>query len=206
MASLSGLRSLVYVYLGTTSTDPAYPAATVNALVNAAGNALIADIHQARPDYFQTSATLAPTSPTARTYTLPADYAGWLEVRIGTSSGVRLSEARREELGALTAVPSFAVTGPDGAATLTVSEGVELNASLFFLYRTQPAELAGDGESPTWLPTAYHDLLARKAAIDAFGLGNESAPSPLFVDSTDDRLSQFWVSIGRRGVDPTIQR
>lgn len=205
MASLVGLRSLVYTYLGTTSSDPAYPAASVNALINASGNALIADIHQARPDYFLESVILTPSLPAARQYTPPAGYAGWLDVRLSDKDGTPLSEVRYEEL-ARSSAPVFAVTGPDSAPTLTASDAVELNAAIYLLYRTQPAELVVDADVPTWLPAHYHDLLARKAAIDAFGLGNESTPSPLFVASTEDREAQLWVSIGRRGVAPTIQR
>lgn len=207
MATLAGLRSLVYVYLGTTSSDPAYPSATVNSLVNAAANALIADVHQAKPDYLLLGQDpLTAQSSTSHSYTLPTTFAGWVEVRVGSSTGVQLTEARREELDQYPSLPAFAITGADGAAVLTTSAAVEAGVDLYLLYRTQPAELVADADVPTWLPTAFHDLLARKAAIDAFGLGNESAPSPLFVASTSDREAQFWVSIGRRGVAPTIQR
>lgn len=208
MASLSGLRTLVYAYLGTTSSDPAYPASTVNALINAAGNALIADIHQQKPDYLVSwEGALAAQNPTSRNYTLPSTFAGWVEVRLGSATGTQLTEVRREELELYTSAAAFSVTGTDGAnAILTTSAGVESGVALWMFYRYQPSELVADADVPTWLPTAYHDLLARKAAIDAFGLGNESAPSPLFVATTADRETQFWVSIGRRGVGPTIQR
>lgn len=206
MATLAGLRTLVYAYLGTTATDPAYPAATINALVNAAGNGLLADVHQARPDLLQKYTTLTAASTTSRDYTLPSDYAGWLEVRSPDGEGTQLGEVRREELFNASGFPAFAITGPDGGALLQTSPGLNAGVTVFLLYRYQPAELAGDTESPTWLASSYHDLIARQAAIDAFGLGNESAPSPLFVRSTEERRAQFWASISRRGVAPTIQR
>lgn len=203
MATLSGLRSLVYVYLGTVPTDPAYPTASVNALINAAGNKLIADIHQANPDYLAGATTLIPTS--YPDYDLPGEFAGWTDVRIGSSTGTRLTECRSEEL-ANACVPSFAVSFPDGQAFLTVSSHVPSDSVLSLLYRFQPVELIEDTDIPVWLPPPFHDLLARQAAIDAFGLGNESAPSPRFVQSTEDREAQLWVAVGRRGVAPTIQR
>jgi hypothetical protein len=203
MATLAGLRTLVYAYLGTTSTDPAYPPATVNALLNAAGNKIVADIHQANPDYLAGATTLLPGP--YPDYDLPPEFAGWTDVRIGSPTGTKLTECRSEEL-ATACVPSFAIGFPDGQAFLTVSTHVPADSLLSLLYRFQPVELAEDTDVPVWLPTPFHDLLARKAAIDAFGLGNESAPSPLFVESTVDREAQLWVAVGRRGVAPTIQR
>jgi hypothetical protein len=203
MATLAGLRTLVYAYLGTTANDPAYPPATVNALINAAGNNLVADIHQANPDYLGGATTLLPV--TYPDYDLPPEFAGWTDVRLGSPTGRKLTECRSEEL-ADACVPSFAVSYPDGQAFLTVSANVPSDSQLSLLYRYQPAELTDDTDIPVWLSAAFHDLLARKAAIDAFGLGNESAPSALFVESTRDREAQLWVAVGRRGVAPTMQR
>lgn len=205
MASLSGLRSLVYVYLGTTSADPAYPSATVNALINAAANTLIADVHQARPDYISTTATINPSVALTRTYVLPGIFAGWLEVRETDATGALLEEVRTEDLPKAS-FGAFAVSGADGSAVLKTSTAVEAGIPLYLHYRSMPVELAADSDTPSWCPTAYHDLIARLAAIDGFGLGNESAPSSHFLRSTEDRKAQFWAAISRRGVAPTLQR
>lgn len=208
MATLSGLQALVYVYLGTTSSDPAYPAATVTALLNAAAGRYVDDIHQARPDYLFTSTTLAASTPTTRIYTLPADFAGWLEVRATDADGVLMQEVRREELIAAgnAGIPAFAITGADGAAVLSTSTGVDAGISIYIVYRTTPAELSAADDIPSWMPARFHDLLAREAAVDGFGLGAESAPSRTFLQTLEDRRSQFWAAISRRGVAPTIQR
>lgn len=211
MANLAALQALVYVYLGTTSSDPAYPAATVTALLNAAAGRYVDDIHQARPDYLYKYQNLSPNSPGGRGYTLPTDFAGWLELRVNDSDGqpgTYMQEVRREELHAAgdAGVPAFSITGPDGSAKLETSTGIAAGASLFLVHRYTPAELSVAGDTPSWLPSRFHDLLAREAAIDGFGLGAESAPSRTFLETTEDRRSQFWQAIGRRGIAPTLQR
>lgn len=205
MASLAGLQSLTLTYLGTTATDPAYPGATLTALLNAVGNRYVDDVHQAKPDYLNKIVTLAPVSSTSTSYTLPVDFAGWLEVRADDETGSLLTEVRAEELNVWGAdAPAFAVVGADGSAVLKSTVG--LGRSIYLCYRYTPDELSLAGDTPAWMPTRFHDLLAREAAIDGFGLGNESAPASHFLATTEDRRAQFWTAISRRGVAPTIQR
>jgi len=199
-------RGLVYTYLGTIASDPAYPAATVTALLNAVANKYIADVQQMAPSYLRDTDTLAAAGATSRSYALPADFAGWLDVRVTDASGSPLSEVRDDELAVVADGCHFSITGPDSAATLTTDEGVSAGVALYLKYRYQPAEMSDDADAPDWMPTQFHDLLAREAAIDAFGLGDESAPSPLFLQETQDRRAQFWLHIGNRGIQPMTLR
>lgn len=201
MATLAGLRTLVYTYLGTVSTDPAYSLTTVNTLLNAVGNRYIDDIHQMKPDYLVKTATITGA---AHSYTLPTDFAGWLEVRLVDATGRSLDEARHEELN--DGGSFFSITGPDGTAILTTSDAVTAGSAIYLRHRYTPAELSGDTDVPTWMSSRHHDLLAREAAIDAYGLGNESQPASTFIATTAERRAQFWLAIGRRGVQPMIQR
>lgn len=203
---LTTLESLFYVYLGTVSTDPAYPKTTADALLNAAGNKFIADTQEMAPDQLLKTITLQPTSAGASTYNLPSDFAGYLEVRLNDNLGVPLEEVRDEELDLGWDGPVFAITGPDAAAVLETS-GTEVGGQpIYFKYRYQPPQLSAPSDIPTWMPAQYHDLIARQAAIDAFGLGAEAAPAPGFLSETADRVAQFWFHIGRRGTQPQTPR
>lgn len=202
MANLSALRSLFYVYLGTKSTDPAYPSGTANTLINAAGNKLALETQQQNASLLQKSSSL--TSAT-REYSLPSDFSHYVEVRLDDSVGSKLVEVRDEDL---TDDPraAFAIYGPDGAAKLRVNTAVTMGRTLWLKYAYWPTELAADADTPSWLPSAFHDLLAREAAVDAFGLGGEGEPSALFLDETRDRRALYWSHIGRRGVATTQVR
>jgi hypothetical protein len=202
VASLSSLRTLFYAYLGTTSSDPFYPPTTANALINATANKYIADVHDMNPGYLVDTETLSPDTAGGRIYTLPADFSKWLEVRITDSNGSMCAEVRTEELNMGYDGPVFAITGPNGTAKLTTGDSINAGVSIYLKYAYQPSEMSADGDTPSWMPTKFHDLLAREAAIDAYGLGNESAPSRQFVDETNDRRGQFWYSISQRGVQP----
>lgn len=203
--NLSAIRSLVYTYLGTQSTDPAYPSATVTSLINAAANAYIADIQQLDPTYLRTTTTLSPTAAGARTYTLPANFAGVVEVRQTDADGARLAQVRDDELAINDYRACFAIYGADGSATLE-TRGVTAGVTLWLKYRYQPSELSATTDSPSWMPAQFHDLLAREAAIDAFGLGAEASPSPVFMQTTADRRGQFWQHVTVRGVTPRTTR
>lgn len=204
MASLSTLRGLFYVYLGTKSTDPKFPTSTANALINAAANKYAADVQQQNASWLESETSLASAT---RSYALPANFAGALDVRLTDEQGQQLIEVRGDELAAAAGMPAFAITGPDGTSgRLKTSRGVTEGAALWLKYRYQPAELVNDIDVPSWMPSQFHDLLAREAALDAFGLGNEGEPGSLFVQELFDRRAQFWAHIGRRGVAGTSTR
>jgi hypothetical protein len=200
--NLPAIRTRVYVYLGTRSTDPMYPATTVDALINAVANKYIADVHELAPSYLRKTATL--TSAT-RSYNLPADFAGYIDVRETDESGAALDEIRDDDVNHFSGTPAFSITGPDQAAVLTTSGGVTAGRDIYLKYRYQPAELSGSA-APDWMPTQFHDLLAREAAIDAAGLGGEGSLTDRFIAETQDRRAQFWSHVGRRGVQPSLVR
>lgn len=202
MASLTTLRSLFYIYVGTKPTDPMYPTATVDALLNAAAHKYIADVQQANPAYLVKTTTL---NLAARTASLPVDFAGYVDVRFDDATGRPLREVRLEELDTPSRA-AFAITGPDAAATLTASQAVAENATLYFAYRYQPADLVNPSDIPEWMPAPFHDLLAREAAVDGFGLGAEGAPVVAFLTELQDRRAQFWAHVMRRGTQPLTTR
>lgn len=203
MASLATLRSLFYVYLGTKASDPMYPSTTVDALINAAANKYKADIQQANPGWLSDTTTLTLSSGSV---SLPADFAGVLDLRLTDNTGMRLREVRYEELELDWSQPVYAITGSDAAATLHCSSQVSEDGDVYLVYRTQPAELSAGTDVPSWMPGQFHDLLAREAAIDGFGLGAEGVPSPHFVRELDDRRAQFWGHLKSRSTHPLLTR
>ena len=198
--TLADLRTLFYVYIGTTSSDPMYPTATVNALINAVAAKYRQETYQADPSRFEIEVTLSPVSQT-RQYLLPADFGGWLDVRFDTSKGTKLDQVRSDELNAAWSFAAFAITGPDAAATLTTSEFCTLGEAIYLKYLQVQSPMSADTDEPLWLDADFHDLLAREAAIDAYGLGDEAQPSPRFMQETEDRRAMWYLHLMRRGVN-----
>jgi hypothetical protein len=198
MLNLGQLRGMFYAYLGTPDSDPMYPPTTANALINAVARKYHNDIQQANPDFFAVTTTLIADVGT-RDYQLPDDFAGWLDVRFTNSQGYALEETRFDELPSAWGFAAFAITGTDDAAVLHTSNYCTVAVPLYFAYTQSAADLAGDSDVPSWMPQDFHDLLAREAAIDAYGLGAESAPSPVFMQETMDRRAMFWLKVGKRG-------
>lgn len=197
---LSDIRTLFYAYLGTPATDPMYPPATANALINAVAHKYMDDLSQSDPARFFNVVTLTPNTDT-RDYPLPSDFQMALDVRFASNQGVKLDVVRYDELNAAWAFAAYALTGDDANAVLHTSQFCTQGESLYFLYQQAQVDMAADTDEPTWMPARYHDLLARKAAIDAYGLGDEAAPSPTFMQETADREAQFYLAIMRRTVD-----
>jgi hypothetical protein len=203
VASLSTLRSLFYVYVGTKSSDPMYPTTTVDALINAAANKYKADVQQMNPGWLSDTDTLTLSGGSVA---LPADFAGVLDLRLDDETGIRLREVRFEELGLDWSGPVYAVTGSDATATLHCGSSVDDAAALYLVYRTQPAELSAGTDVPSWMPSQFHDLLAREAAVDGFGLGAEGSATPSFLERLDDARAQFWAHIKARSTQPLTTR
>lgn len=206
MAALSTLEEWLLIYLGTTSTDPAYPQTARRMLINRAYLEIVGDIHDANPNYFVSTTTLSPAVAGTRSYNLPADFAKAIEVRIDTSEGTALTEVRQEELFAAgDFMLAYSITGPDQAAVLEVSTGVELDSDIYVRYAYWPAELATDGATPI-LPTAFHDVISLKAAEVAYQLGGEQDFPQRLKVQLDDRLGQLWYKVGQRSTDPRTVR
>lgn len=206
MATLATLRALTRTFLGVSSADPFYTDATVDALVNDAYLRFAADLIESSPSMGRAVATLTAASATSHEYALPVNYARYIDVRLEDADGGRLSEASDEDILNLTHVAAFAVSGPPTSATLTTSGGVAAGTDLYLKYAPWPAELAASGDQPSFLPTAFHSLIAREAAVQAFGVGDEQQAPPQLMESRADQLAQFWAYIGRRGVQSSFTR
>jgi hypothetical protein len=198
--TLADLRTLFYVYIGTTSSDPMYPTATVNALINAVAGKYRQETYQADPSRFELETTLTPTGQT-RSYPLPADFGGFLDVRFDSNKGVKLDQVRSDELNAAWAFAAFAITGPDASATLSTSDFCTLGEAIYLKYLQVQPGMSADTDEPLWLDADFHDLLAREAAIDAYGLGDEAQPSDRFMQETGDRRAMWYLHLMRRGVN-----
>lgn len=204
--SLATMESLVWTYLGSFSGDPLYPQAVVDSLINNVCYKYQADIQQSNPSYNSATVTLASTPVGSNTYPLPADFAGWLEVRATDFQGIPMSECRLEEINIPSLAYSFAITGKDSSATLTTANAMVGGIPIYFRYQQLLPILVNPGDIPTWMPDQFHDLIPREAAIDAYGIGNEDVPADKFMEETRDRRAQFWLHIMRRGTGPYSTR
>lgn len=209
--NLGELRTTALVYLGTSSDDPAFPAATLNLLAQQAYDQFIADMLDSNPGYLSTTVTLQPDSSTALTYTFSAqsppitDYHKWLEVRYTDQRGARLIEVRPEELDTTTA-GTFALTGPDDTPVLTLGLQSQTNTNLFFRYAYWPAALVTDTDVPVGVPTRYHDVIALRMAELGFALGGETVFPPNLSILLMNRQASLLATVGRRGVQASRTR
>lgn len=202
------LRAAVYAYLGTASTDRAYPAATVTRWLNDALNQLRADLPNG---YVQTQGTWAADGGTGRVYTLSTQSApvtalqSIVDVRITSTTGAKLREIGYEQLGQWGGL-AYALSGSDEAAVLTTSDGVADGATLYVVYETWPEELSADGDTPSWLPARFHDVPALMAAATAFASGDEGTFPPRLETLLFDRQSQLTSHTRRRSADVMLAR
>jgi hypothetical protein len=204
--SLAQLQALVWTYLGTSSVDPLYTPTVVTGLLNTVANKYQTDLAEAAPSYNVTTTTLTASPASSNTYPLPANFGGWIEVRCTDYQGIPLGECKYEELNVPALAYSFAISGPDQAATLTTAPNVVAGLPLYFRYTPIAPDLVAAGDVPSWMPANFHDLLARDAAIDAFGIGSEDAPSPVFIQETNDRRAMWYLHIMRRGTSAVLTR
>jgi len=204
--SLATLRNLTWTYLGTYSGDPLYTPTVVNGLLNNVVAKFVTDIQESRPDYLQSVVTLTAQTSTSNAYNLPSDFSGFLEVRLNDYTGTQLTYVRMEELNQPTLIYSFSITGADQNAVLYTCPTMTPGVPLYFRYQYVPPDLVNDSDVPTWMPSRFHDLIARQAAIDAYGIGNEDVPADLFVTETQDRIAQFYLEVARRGATPVLTR
>lgn len=205
MASVATLKTNTLIYLGTTSGDKAFPAATLLFLLNNAVNGLLADIDEQNPSWTRTIVTLAAQSSTSHLYTLPADFSKWLEVNLDDKDGAPLTEVREDELDGMGGYV-FTLVGADHAVTLTTGDTIATGNPLYMKYRAWPVDLSADGDSPDMIPRKFHDLVAMKAAAEGFGLGGETNVPSDFQRRLDDRHAQLMMHVSRRGVEVTTTR
>lgn len=209
--NLGELRSLLRTYLATSEDDPLYTAASLNAALQDAYDAVVSDVVRANRAYFTLTRTLQADSATSHNYTFPAqpgwvsvDFAAWLEVRYTDADGLPLDEVRYEELKHV-GPDYFALAGPDQSVVLTTSPATPAGTPLFLRYVAWPVPFGDDVSVPLALPTRFHSVLALEALF-AFGLGGEAARPPELRERWLERKAQLVAHVTRRGVAPSRTR
>lgn len=197
MASLATLRTNTLIYLGTTSSDKAFPAATLDLLINNAVNSIFGDICEANPSWRVSTTTLVSTT---HVYPLPNDFSKWQVVKLDDADGAPLTEIRSDELSS-TGGYVFAISGPDHAATITTGDTISAANPLYVQYRAWPADLADITDAPDNIPRKFHDLIALTAAEEGMGLGGEGALPVTLLQRKEDRHAQLMMHVSRRGVE-----
>lgn len=206
--TLAELRAAVLSYLGTTSTDKAYPAATLTRWLNDALSELRADMPKG---YLQVRGTWDADGGSGRVYTLAsqavpvAALASIVEARVDSTTGSKLRELPYEQLNEWTGY-AYAITGADEAAVLTTSNDVADGATLYVVYEAWPTALSGDADTPSWLPAQFHDVPALMATEMAFASGDEGRMPQAYVTKLMDRRSQLISHTRRRSVDTMLTR
>lgn len=200
MPSLFVLGSWTLAYLGTTAADRAYPATTLSILINNAVNALLDDINEQNPGWLEATTTLAATLLDGHGYRLPSNFSKWSEVRLDDKDGAKLTEVRSDDLNS-TGGYVFALTGPDGLAVLVTGDTVADSNLLYFKYRAWPSLLSDPADTPTMIPSQYHDLIALYAAEEGMGLGGEGALPVALIRRKEDRHAQLMMHVSRRGAE-----
>lgn len=201
---------MVRSFLGTAEDDPQYSSTILDPILQAAYFSLLEDVKASNPGYLGTTTTLQAASATSHTYALAAQspaittFAGWLDVRYTDEDGSPLQEVRFDELSGMPG-ECFALVGQDEALTLITSTESTAGNALWFRYIAWPAEWTSDNDTPTKLPSRFHDVIALEALF-AFGLGGEQRLPPELYDRWQDRRGQLIDSVTRRGIQPVVQR
>lgn len=206
--TLAELRTAVRAYLGVSDTDKAFTATRLNRWLNDALNELRIDTPKS---YFQQRATWVPDSSTSRTYTMstqsPAVTAlqSIIELRIDSATGAKLREMPFEQLPEWDGL-SFAVTGADEAATITTSDGVTAGTTLYVVFEAWHSELSADSDTPSWLPSRFHDVPALMATEVAFASGDEGQMPGTLSRKLIDRRAELLTHQRRRTADAMLAR
>lgn len=206
--TLAQLRAAVLSYLGTSSTDKAYPAATLTRWLNDALSELRAEMPAG---YLQVRGTWDADGGSGRVYTLASQSVPVIalktivEARVNSTTGSRLREVPYEQLNEWTGY-AYAITGADEVAVLTTCDDVADGATLYVVYEEWPTELSGDADSPTWLPAKFHDVPALMATEIAFASGDEGRMPAAYANKLLDRRSQLISHTRRRSPDVMLTR
>jgi len=196
--------------LGTADDDPAFSGTIINPLLQSAYDSLLADIHDANPQYLSTTVTLAADSATSHTYTFATqsspitDFAKWLEVRWTDAEGRLLTEERLEDL-TVSGGDVFALTGVDETPVLHTAQTDTAGEPVWMRYAYWPAAFTEDASEPSGIPLRYHDVVALETLF-VYGLGGEQARPRELRDRWQDRRNQMMARIGRRGVQASRTR
>lgn len=210
MADRATIVTILRVYLGTSSDDPAYTDTILNPIVQQAVDSLLTDINEANPDYNTKTVTLAADSTSSRIYTFATqssaitDFSAWREIKALDSSGFPQIEVRFDELRA-SGSDHFTISGIDQAAVLERSFGSPAGQNLFMRYTTWPALLVLDTDVPGGIPLRFHDVISLEMLF-AFALGGEQRIPPNLEKRWFDRRQQLMRHVGQRGAQPSRTR
>lgn len=209
--NLGTIKTLIRNAVGTSSDDPQYTDAVLEPIVQAAYDALIADIQLQNRGYLSTTAILTAGSATSHSYAFSAQtpaitlFAYWMEVRWNDEEGALLAEARLEDLRDA-GEGYFAVTGPDATPVLVTSPDSPAGETLFIRYGYWPLEITEDADIPTGVPTRFHDVIVLESLFGGFGIGGEQRMPKEYYDRWIDRRAQLMSRLGRRGVQVSRSR
>ena len=207
MATRATLKTWLLIYLGTDSDDPAFPAATLEFVLQQAANSLISAIQRANPDYLVKTVTLEPETSTSHVYGLSlqdtpiANFAFWRDVRWTDSAGRSLFECRLDELPEAGA-DYFSLYGTDEALFIETSPDSQVGENLWLRYTYTPVDMATDNYLPDGIPKQFHDVVALEALF-AFGLGGEQQRPPELTARWIDRRADLLAHVSRRGSQPS---
>lgn len=211
MSTFAQLVSDAYFWLGTNPTNQAFPPTQIKRLVNQAQASFHEDCLQSFPDALSVARTLTAdgTDPTSYVFgdQSPSlgDVALVLEVRLVDARGVLLDEAPFSERHRRSGY-TYSLVGVGSGITLYAGRNITSGTALYIAYVPAVADLAEDGDRPTWLPDRFHDVLSLTAAKLAAGSGNEQTLSPLLLDRLSDREGQARFAFGQRSLTPSTRR
>lgn len=201
MSSRGTLKTILLQLLGTSSDDPAYPAAVLNVALQQATDNLITEIRERNAQYFVADVTLSALSSTSHVYALAAQaptFARILELRITDDAGAELEECPRIEQLRNAGPGFYAITGPDQSAKITTSPDSESGVALWMRYAYWPAEFTDDNSVPE-LPSRFHDVIPLEALLYVYGTGAEQRMGRELVELRNDRKALLMAHCTRRG-------
>lgn len=186
------LKRSLRAVVGLASDDPLASDEVLNPIINQAYQDVVALIADAAPGALMDSDTVTLT---AHVGTLPAAVHQLKAVREDDQDGADLLRCPWEELPYISG--GYAVTGLTGAFTITVNDDV--TATILYVAFTQTAgdnDLDDDADTPTLVPTAYHDVIYLTAAFAA-GLAGEQRVPPAIEARRMDRTARLLDHLGR---------
>ena len=202
------IRESIYMYLGTTTGDPAFPVPRLNVLIQNVLNELYADIPEG---VLVKTATLTPDVLDGSRYQFSAqlspvlDFQKAEEVRIATSSGRQLREipfGQRQAYGA----NGYSIVGDDADTVLFLTPGTQEGQPIFLSYTYWPVAWTVDDTECPGIPSRFHDVVALEAAKQAYAIGNEQSWPNSYEVTRFDRRAQLQTHWGNRSRDVTLRR
>jgi hypothetical protein len=201
--NLGQIDDATCAYLGIASTDRALSPARRYRWINDALNELRAELPSG---WAYEAGTATPNGGTGRVYSQSGFSVGVsalrtiVAVRLESHTGAKLREVEYEQLQSWAGY-AYAITGPDDNFVLHTSPDVEESATLYVVTEEWHTELAASTDTPSWLPTRFHDIPALMAAEVGFSSGNEGQMPERLSAKLIDRRAQLRSHVTRRSAD-----